>query len=197
MLTEVTRSNAKAFGSGVWSRRFPYRSGTAGDNPREGSRDARGTMVLSRHPLTDAGATTGTLFSNVAVKVVPPGRPFVVIAAHPAGPHLGLDRWLNDADALTRLALDHADGPLLVAGDLNATPEHLTVRELAARAGLRDALTGAGWQPTFPAGEWYPPLFRIDHVLASEQFTAVGARTLRVSGTDHLGILVDLDLARP
>lgn len=192
VLTEVTRANAKAFRAAPWSRWFPYRSGTAGDNPGSGTWDARGTMVLSRHPITEAGATSGTLFSTIAVQVGLPGHPFSLIAAHPASPARGLDHWLSDAEALTRLALDLDEAPLVVAGDLNSTAEHLTLRRLAARAGLRDATAGTGWQPTYPAEEWFPPLIQIDRVLATEEFTAAGSTTFAVAGTDHRGLVVDL-----
>jgi endonuclease/exonuclease/phosphatase family metal-dependent hydrolase len=194
VLTEVTRSNAAAFARKPWSRTFPYRSGTAGSDadPATGADDARGTMVLSRHPLTDLGSAADTQASNLALRVALPGRPFALIAAHPAGPGCGVDCWLRDADAVTRLALVHNSGRLLVAGDLNATREQLTLRVLTAKAGLSDTASGSGWQPTYPADSWLPPLLAVDHVLASRQFTATDYTTVRVGGTDHLGVLASL-----
>lgn len=196
VLAEVTRSDAKAFAHKPWSTLLPYRTGTAGDDydATTGTGDARGTMVLSPHPITLLDSTDGTLFSNLAVRLDVPGHPLTLIAAHPANPKHGLDRWLNDATSLTRLALEHTGRPLLVVGDLNATAEHLTLRELAARAGLADAGAGEGWHPTYPADEWYPPLIQIDHVLASTDFSTTAYRTIRVDGTDHLGLLVTLAL---
>lgn len=191
VLTEVTRSSVAAVSRGSWARRFPYRSGTAGE---DGANDARGTMVLSRHPLTELGSAKGTTFSNLALRVRLPGRPFTLVAAHPANPPRGLDGWLGDADAVTRLAIAHGGGPLVVAGDLNATAEHLTLRRLQARAGLANTATGRGWHPTYPADAWFPPLIAIDHVLASPEFRTSTFRTVRVEGTDHLGLLVGLRL---
>lgn len=194
VLTEVTRSNAAAFARKPWARAFPYRSGTAGSDAgtAAGADDVRGTMVLSRHPLTDLGHTTDTQASSIALRVALKGHPFTLIAAHPAGPDCGIACWLQESDALTRLALAHSSGPLLVAGDLNATREQLTLRVLSAKAGLHDSASGSGWQPTYPANSWLPPLLAVDHVLASRQFSTAGYRTVRVAGTDHLGVLASL-----
>jgi endonuclease/exonuclease/phosphatase family metal-dependent hydrolase len=48
---------------------------------------------------------------------------------------------------------------------------------------------GAGWNPTYPAQGWIPPLIAIDHVLVSEDLTATAYRTVPVPGTDHRGVL--------
>ncbi|MFT4110243.1 endonuclease/exonuclease/phosphatase family protein [Propionicimonas sp.] len=195
VLSEVTRADAKVFRRAGWTRLLPYQAGTAGTDydTATGTGDARGTLILSRYPLSQRDDAPDTRFTDFSVRVAVPDAPFTLLAAHPANPVHGLDAWLDDANAVTALALRHQDGPLVVAGDLNATAEHLTLRELSAKAGLR-SMTG-GWQPTFPADAWYPPLIQIDHVLASGQFTSTGSRTIRVAGTDHLGLLVDLALA--
>jgi len=196
VLAEVTRSDAKTFAHRRWSALLPYRTGTAGDDHQPGAEvgDSRGTMVLSRHPISPLDSAEDTLFSNFAVRLDLPARPVTLIAAHPANPEHGLSRWLADGDSLTRLALAHDTGPLVVAGDLNATAEHLTLRELVAKAGLTDAGAGEGWHPTYPADAWYPPLIQIDHVLVSKDFSTIAYRTFRVSGTDHLGVMVTLAL---
>jgi endonuclease/exonuclease/phosphatase (EEP) superfamily protein YafD len=194
VLTEVTRSDEKTFKNRSWSRALPYQAGTAGDDydPAAGTGDARGTLVLSRQPLTQLEVADGTLFSDFAVRLDVSGKHVTLIAAHAANPEHGLDRWLGDGEALTRLALAHGSGPLIVAGDLNATAEHLTLRTLSAKAGLTDTASGEGWHPTYPADAWYPPLIQIDHVLVSRQFSTTGFQTVRVAGTDHLGLLVTL-----
>ncbi len=197
VLAEVTRSDAKAFARKPWSALLPYRTGTAGDDysTTTWTGDARGTMALSPHPITLLDSTDDTLFSNFAVRLDLPDHPLTLIAAHPANPEHGLDRWLDDGASLTRLALEHSGGPLVLAGDLNATAEHLTLRELVAKAGLDDAGAGEGWHPTFPADTWYPPLIQIDHVLVSKGISTTAYQTFRVDGTDHLGLLVTLALS--
>jgi endonuclease/exonuclease/phosphatase family metal-dependent hydrolase len=194
VLEEVTRSNAKTFAGKAWRKLLPYQLGTAGAD-RDGARgigDARGTMVLSRHPASSLATADGTRFSNLSARIDLPGHPFTLVAAHPVNPGYGVEGWLDDSDAVARLALAHDEGPLVVAGDLNATAEHLTVRELMAKAGLSDTATGRGWHPTYPADTWFPPLIQIDRMLVSRQFRTVDFRTVRVAGTDHLGLLVTL-----
>lgn len=194
VLTEVTRSNAKALRQKAWRDRLPYRMGTTGDDysPTTGIGDAGGTMVLARVPLTGLGRAKDTRFTNLAVRVDLPDHPFVLVAAHPANPQHGLNPWLRDGQSLARLAAAHAGEPMVIAGDLNATAEHLTLRELESMAGVTDTATGRGWHPTYPSDRWYPPLIQIDHVLTSQQFTATRFESFRVAGTDHLGLLVEL-----
>lgn len=194
VLTEVTQSNQRVLKSKAWRERLPYRLGTAkaDADPATGYADAGGTMVLSRFRLTELDRTKDTAFTNLAARVALPGHPFVLVAAHPGNPSHGLDRWLHDGQAVAQLAAAHTGEPLVVAGDLNATAEHLTLRELKVRAGLTDTATGNGWHPTYPADTWYPPLIQIDHVLASAAFTTTALNTFAVAGTDHLGLSVRL-----
>lgn len=197
VLTEVTRADMAILGKRAWLKRLPHRLGTAGKtfDPATDAGSSQGTMVLSRLPLTEVGRTNDTTFTNLAVRVELPEHPFILVAAHPANPERGLDGWLRDGQAVTQLAAAHTDLPLVVAGDLNATAEHLTLRELQARAHVLDTVTGQGWHPTYPADQWYPPLIQIDHVLASAQFSTTSFATFRVAGTDHLGLLVRLVLS--
>ncbi len=194
VLAEVTDSTLKALTTKAWLARMPHRLGTTGAdaNPATGVGHAGGTMILSRFALTDLGRARNTESTNLAVRVAMPEHPFVLIGAHPANPEYGLSRWLQDGQSLAELASAHASEPLVVAGDLNATAEHLTLRELKARAGLTDTATGRGWHPTYPADGWYPPLIQIDHVLVSSAFTTSGLETFTVPGTDHRGLMVQL-----
>ncbi len=197
VLTEVTRSNAKVLARKVWRDRLPYQVGTTGRDygSKTGIGDASGTMVIARVPLTELGRAQGTAFTNLAVRVDQPDHRFVLIAAHPANPAHGIGPWLRDGQSLAKLAAGHSHEPLVIAGDLNATAEHLTLRELESRAGVTDTAKGRGWHPSYPANRWYPPLIQIDHVLTSSGFTATSLDTFPVAGTDHLGLLVRLALA--
>jgi endonuclease/exonuclease/phosphatase family metal-dependent hydrolase len=194
VFAEVTDATLKTLNTKAWRTRLPYRLGTtaASADPARRYEGAGGTMVLSRFALTDLGKAADTTYTNLAVRVAMPEHPFVLVGAHPVNPEHGLRSWLQDAQSLAELASAHTSEPLVVAGDLNATAEHLTLRELKARAGLTDTATGRGWHPTFPAGAWYPPLIQIDHVLVSSAFTTTGLDTFAVSGTDHRGLMVQL-----
>ena len=194
VLAEVTDSTLKALNTRAWRARLPHRLGTAGADvdPATGYGDSSGTMILSRFALTDLGRAKDTAFTNLAARVAMPEHTFVIVGAHPANPEHGLGRWLQDGQSLAQLAAAHTGEPLVVAGDLNATAEHLTLRELKARAGLSDTATGRGWHPTYPADRWYPPLIQIDHVLVSSAFATTGLDTFGLAGTDHRGLMVQL-----
>ena len=200
VLAEATDSTLKALSTKAWRARMPHRLGTTdpdadpatGYGGSGGSGGSGGTMILSRFALTELGRAHDTAYTNLAVRVALPERPFVLVGAHPVNPKHGLNQWLHDGQSLAALASAHTDEPLVVAGDLNATAEHLTLRELKARAGLTDTATGRGWHPTYPADGWYPPLIQIDHVLVSSAFTTIDLDTFGVPGTDHRGLMVQL-----
>jgi endonuclease/exonuclease/phosphatase (EEP) superfamily protein YafD len=49
---------------------------------------------------------------------------------------------------------------------------------------------------TWPADRRYPPLMRLDHVLGSQAGCVVHqARTMRIPGTDHRGVLAVLEFS--
>lgn len=195
ILTEVTESNQSHL-SKAWRKLLPHQAGRAGldYDPQTGRSDGTATMIFSRYPLQVLDRGPAYTVSNVAVRIQVQDQSVTVIAAHPTNPVQSLHQWLADYARLAELCQRHTSEPLIVAGDLNATAEHLPLRELKARIGLTDAALGQGWQPSFPA-QWLPPLIQIDHVLATKQFQATGQQTLRVADTDHLGLLVTLQLA--
>ncbi len=191
ILSEFTQTAAPILTDPRWTTLLPYHVGTigtAGVTMQDG--DSSGTQVLSRTPLQQVGQTTGTTATNLAVRLTTQGHQLVLIAAHPVNPiRGGLDGWLSDGSALTSLAERFDQGPLVVAGDLNAVPEHLTVRNLMAATGLHEVMQG--WAPTYPADRLIP-LITIDHVLASDQFRTVAVRRFHVDNTDHLGTVAEL-----
>lgn len=194
VLTEVVAQNLKTLTKAPWSAALPFRVGRPGSDfdPRDGS-DASGTMVWARHRLDVVDATEGTHFDNLAVRVSHPEGDLVVIAAHPVNPVSSVDGWLDDAAALEALIRRHLDEPLVVAGDLNATMDHVTTRELLDLGFVEaSADAGAGWLPTYPSDSWFPPLIMIDHVLVNEEFAGVTVSTFPVAGSDHRGLVADL-----
>jgi endonuclease/exonuclease/phosphatase (EEP) superfamily protein YafD len=199
VLTEVTARNAAAFTGTGWHDALPYSAGHPGrdQDPVTGAGDPTGTMVLSRRPLTELQWDGTALDVNgVVVRVQLPGREFTLVAAHPESSTARLVDWKADAVSLSELVASYSTGPLIVAGDLNATAEQFPLRALETSAGLADTARNQGWLPTFPADQWFPPLVQIDHVLVSPEFTTIDVSTVRVPDTDHLGLLVRLGFAR-
>lgn len=102
-------------------------------------------------------------------------------------------RRAAEADTL-RARLDRETAPLVVAGDFNATPHEWVFGRIAgARGGLTDALghAGRGWNATYHR-RW--SLVRIDHVLASPEWTVVSAHRPRRHASDHWPVAVRLRL---
>jgi endonuclease/exonuclease/phosphatase (EEP) superfamily protein YafD len=83
-------------------------------------------------------------------------------------------------------------GPVIAAGDLNATPDVLEFRRLL-RNGYRDAAeqAGAGLTRTHPADILTPPLFAVDHILLRGA-TATSVRTACLPGSDHRALIADI-----
>lgn len=83
---------------------------------------------------------------------------------------------------------------MIVAGDFNATVDMRPFRDLLG-AGYRDAAeqSGAGLTRSFPADSALPPLIGIDHILTRNS-TATAARTVRIDGSDHLGLIATVHL---
>jgi endonuclease/exonuclease/phosphatase (EEP) superfamily protein YafD len=156
-----------------------------------------GTVVLSRYPLAEVSqlhVSKGAWQMRVAAP-----RPFWLVAVHTAEPLATYPDWAPDHAALLA-AVRRLHGPLVVAGDFNATLDHGPMRRLLA-TGLSDAArsANAGWQPTWPAnqatGQLEPlglGLMTLDHVLFSRDWTAISASTHRVTGSDHRALVVRL-----
>ncbi len=96
------------------------------------------------------------------------------------------------------LALDARaqQGPMIVAGDLNAPPASLVCREMKA-AGLWDSFESAGFGYGFTYGKTTPvrrPYLRIDHVFVSHEITTQKCFVGPDGGPDHLPVIADLVL---
>jgi endonuclease/exonuclease/phosphatase (EEP) superfamily protein YafD len=158
---------------------------------------AYGTVVFSRFPLEQV---TGIPVSKggYQMRVAAP-TPFTLIALHTSQPATWPDLWRKDHAAVLA-AVRRLDGPVIVAGDFNATLDHRPMRDLLG-AGLSDAAVQAnsGWQPTWPsdraAGRGLPEglsVMAIDHVLVSRQFSAISTSTHVIKNSDHRALLARL-----
>ncbi|SES48935.1 Uncharacterized conserved protein YafD, endonuclease/exonuclease/phosphatase (EEP) superfamily [Streptomyces sp. yr375] len=168
---------------------YPYRQAVAGDS-------SVGSVILSRFPLRPAATVPGSMGMPGAVADVD-GHAVRLQLAHPKPPLPGqVALWKTELGRLRDFADRYRDtGPLILAGDFNASRDHAVFRRVLA-TGLRDAarLAGAGRAPSWPSGT--APVFgaQIDHVLVSAEFTASDARFLHLDGTDHRALLVTVTL---
>lgn len=191
VLSEATPEAVAALaGHGVGGAGSPW--------PHQGGRplpSIAGTVVLSAYPLEDQTAldiATGAYRMRVEAP-----RPFWLTAVHTTQPLYDDDLWRRDFRVL-RADARAVEGPRLEIGDFNATLDHGRMRDLLG-TGLHDAAREAnsGWQPTWPtawsrtvAGVPVPiSVMAIDHVLLSQELSAVSTSVHSVSGTDHQALV--------
>ena len=167
--------------------RFPYAVG----DPKQA---VSNTAIYSRFPLSDTTLVQGTLFQQYVTTVaVPAIGPIRLIGAHICNPYCGNGRWAAE-HAILRATVDaNLNRPLVMAGDFNAVDDHGPLQFLR-RQGLESAtdIVGAGWLPTYPARRFLPPLLPIDHVMINNRLTATSIRTVKIPGTDHLGLIATI-----
>lgn len=156
---------------------------------------SQGIGVWSRYPLTNAVPWEVSGNRQIRADLQVPGAASVsLFGLHlpPPWPWTA-KHWalaLADVDRAARTA----KGPVLLAGDLNATWDHRRLRKLGGR-GLRDAAreAGRGLTLTWPTdGRYRWPLFRIDHVLVPADVAVREYQTVPVPGSDHRALVVDL-----
>lgn len=158
-------------------------------DPRLGS---HGSAIYSRVPLGGAhvAAVAGVGMTRATLRI---GSSRIdLLNVHTTSPLNGTRRWNDELRALARLA--SSSGLRLMAGDFNATHDHVGLRRVLA-AGLDDAhrRVGRGAAVTWPVDLWrLPPLVRLDRVLVSPTIGVRGVREVTVPGSDHRAVVADL-----
>jgi len=155
----------------------------------------RGTGLWSRYPMSCQRRHAGFEFHQVsAVLHIAPGRTLTAFSTHLAPPWPRAPRgWRDELRALPALVRS-TGGPLVDAGDFNATLDQGQFRAFLADAGLLDAADQAGAGPvrTYPADRAVlPPLIGIDHVLVRQVVTR-SVSTVSLPGSDHRGLSATL-----
>jgi endonuclease/exonuclease/phosphatase (EEP) superfamily protein YafD len=204
VVTEASPSAASQLRACSMLRNLPYTVGLRQAGPK-------GTVVFSRYPLTNSLTITNGGESRALTVRTPQLGEVDVIALHPRPPY-ETQGWIADYEQITAYlvahypaGLDAAQHSAVIAGDLNATLDHAPLRKITA-LGFTDAVDqlNLGFRPTWPASGWVrflgipvPPLVQIDHLLASTALVATDMHTFHADGTDHLGIVVELQQAKP
>ena len=148
-------------------------------------------VLLSRHPLleTDVTYRSTNIPPHIVARVDFQGSPITIVGTHLARPH----SWRWQSKEIDHLAnrLSELTGPLIMAGDFNATPWSWALMSLQWRAGLQRHLTlGASW----PANLFFPPQILIDHILSRGELMRREARLGPHIASDHLPLVVTLVL---
>ena len=150
--------------------------------------------MLSKTPWIEAAAS---LYDRsqppiVWARLVKDGQGFTVLGTHltwSVSPR-SADLQRRQVDSLAALVRGF-DGPLVVAGDFNATPWSAEFSRFTEAAGLSRA--GGGIAPTWPA-HIIPLGIPIDHVFAGPGFASATARPGPDVGSDHLPVIAELRL---
>lgn len=185
---ESTRLAAAGLGA-----EFPFHA----LQPKEGP---AGVGIWSRYPIIASKPVDdfwlGLLTARIRVPGV--GADTTAVVTHMSAPWPEpIQGWREDmarlSTALGEIAAD-ADGPILVAGDLNSTADMREFRALL-RDGYRDAAeqAGAGVTRTHPADLVVPPIFAIDHILTRDA-TATSVDTVSVAESDHRALIAHVIL---
>lgn len=151
--------------------------------------DRFGIAVLSRLPLTRERVELLAEGPPVVIVELPVGRAgCLLVAAHPPAPIAADWSARRDAQlaAIGELAATEAR-PVIVAGDLNATPWSHGFRQLVRLRGLHDSALGRGVQATWNARRWVPRI-PIDHVVVSPEISVISRRVGPDVGSDHLPV---------
>ena len=161
-------------------------------HPQEGN---FGWALFSRYPILEHELTASGIVEVAAVRAVVAvaGKRVVFFGMHPVPPMSGA--IAADRDAVLQQVADRVcreTGPVIVAGDLNATPWSYGMRPLVA-AGLRDTQLGRGFSATWQRNI---PIFAIpiDHLLLGGNIAASARWTGPDLGSDHHPVIADLRL---
>ncbi|HMC96439.1 MAG TPA: endonuclease/exonuclease/phosphatase family protein [Flavobacteriales bacterium] len=151
-----------------------------------------GIALFSRVPFTHVGTITvgGSPFIEAMITVG--GRSMRVLAVHASSP-IDYGQFRNRNAQLRALAREVASQcmPTIVVGDMNTVHWDHAYADLCIRSGL-SPLVGTGersWPSMGPLA-----LIPLDHVLASAEIVSSGVDSFRLPGSDHRGLVADLQL---
>jgi endonuclease/exonuclease/phosphatase (EEP) superfamily protein YafD len=164
---------------------------------RELREDPFGIGLWSKHPFTGTVLFFGDDYAipSIVADITTPHGNLAVIATHPLPPIGGEYSSARDTQ-LAQLArrARGPDAPLLLIGDLNATPWCAAFRSLLRDSGLRNSAQGRGLFPTWPAP--FPAFLRIpiDHILHTPDIEILSRQTGPRVRSDHLPVIVGFRL---
>jgi endonuclease/exonuclease/phosphatase (EEP) superfamily protein YafD len=168
-----------------------------------------GVVIWSRYPLQVESVDRDVACRVSSAIIDLDGTRVRVVGIH-GWPYRGLDResversfqWRREQIEWVLDRTQEQPEPLIIMGDLNATPTHEVHHLLSTH--LSDAFREAGWGlgHTYPAsGEFlwgihqFSRLVRIDHIFHSEQWRAEAAWVGEWDGSsDHLPVIAQLRL---
>jgi endonuclease/exonuclease/phosphatase (EEP) superfamily protein YafD len=190
---ELTPEKAELISAAGMDAVLPYQALRAREGPS-------GVGIWSRFPMRLCAEYDefGRGLITAQVQIPDLAGEATVIAAHMSAPFPDVLRaWRGDLARLDTALQEigaSADGPVMLAADLNATPDNPEFRRLL-HGGYRHAAqqAGAGLTRTYPAVICLPPVFAVDHILTRD-CVATTVRTLAIKDSDHRALVADIQL---
>ena len=178
-LTPATLAGLRAVGV---PDRFAHRF----EDPEEGY---FGSAIYSRHPIVDPRVVELGRRRMAMATLDLDGRPVTVVPVHTQAPvkQRDLVPWQTGFGDLGAVAA-RAPGPVILAGDWNATWASRPFRRTVRHYGLRDAHASVG-RPlvrTWPTNRRpLPPLLGLDRVVVSSDVGVLAVDEHPAAGSDH------------
>ena len=101
-------------------------------------------------------------------------------------------RWRDDLVAVRRWC--SGDGPVVIAGDFNAGPDHAAFRRATEGCRNSSAYVGKGLQGTWPSDKPGWLRTQIDHVVVSDELVPRRFDSHAVQGSDHRAVVATIDV---
>jgi endonuclease/exonuclease/phosphatase (EEP) superfamily protein YafD len=169
-----------------------YRFAPSGDR----GRDVNGVTAAVRADLGDVAVQVDRTTNFPSVQLSGAGLGSLrFVAFHSVAPTRGeIPQWIHDLSSLGRWCDDRGGGPVIIAGDFNATLDHSVFR--SATQGCTDAAerTGEGLVGTWPTRvpRWMGT--QIDHVIFARGVAAETLSVHDIPGSDHRALVTRLRL---
>jgi endonuclease/exonuclease/phosphatase (EEP) superfamily protein YafD len=189
VLQEVTWKHIELLQSLIQS--YPY----CVVNLNTGS-SGRGIVLMSKFQILNHEVTKYSEFGNMTVSATLEieDKQIAFYATHFTRPSY---RQEFPARSIQYISLakqiNEQSGPVIVAGDFNATPYCSMFKKLLKMSGLRDSSEGFGWQPSWPT--FFPLLWiPIDHILISPEIQVYKRATGSHIGSDHYPVFAEMSI---
>jgi len=151
-----------------------------------------GVTVLASTDIEPAALQVDIRREVAALSVVVGGEPIEILGLHPPSPTTG--SRAEQRDRILREAAEwvaNRESPVVLVGDLNATPWSAAYRTLRWRGGLVDSMYGSGIQTSWPVG-WGVLSIPIDHVLHTPELGSSDRRTGPSLGSAHRPVVISI-----
>ncbi|MEV4058354.1 endonuclease/exonuclease/phosphatase family protein [Amycolatopsis sp. NPDC049688] len=152
---------------------------------------AFGSGIVSRFPLKEVNLSGDSAAKQPGAEAdLGDGVVVEIVAVHPISPDVDTPQWEREIKDLSRPAGEH--GLRILAGDFNATLDHVAYRTILSR-GYRDAAEerGEGLAPTWPSSF---PVVTIDHVAVDNRAAVLDYRVFDMPGSDHRAVFAEVRL---